>query len=503
MSQKQDITECSPKQKKDLYYVHVAIGFAIIALFWIIPPIEPITPLGMRCVGTFLGMIYLWSMVEAMWPSLVGLFLFGLSGYQEGGMNAVWLNAVGNYTVLLTLFAMTLFGGVAEVGDTDYIAKWFLTKKIFKHRPYVFIVIFYLCCMVLSALVSPISELIILWPIALGLMKNMGVERCDRVWSYFFVGMFLVSTLMQPFFPFQGAQLVPISAFAGMTAQMGNPMTIPYVPYMALNLIMTLLIMAIYLLAMKFILRVDVSKMASIDPEMVEKQMQLPPMNFQQKAFLWMIPIYLVLAIVPSFFPNNPIGAFFGKMGILGITVMIVCFFVIFRWNGKPLLDFKEVAYRQMNWGIFFMIAAAVYGANSLSNAQCGVTDFLVQMLNPILGGQSEQMFVLIMFAVALIITNFANNAAMAVVLLPVAVTFSNQLGIDPIPVMIGIILMVFVAMLTPSASPHGGMMHGRKDIYSTAEILKIGFPMCVITWLLYSFVGYNLCKVLLAMFGA
>ena len=421
---------------------------------------------------------------------------------QEGGMNAVWLNAVGNYTVLLTLFAMTLFGGVAEVGDTDYIARWFLTKKIFKHRPYVFIVVFYLCCMVLSALVSPISELIILWPIALGLMKTVGVERCDKVWSWFFVGMFLVSTLMQPFFPFQGAQLIPISAFAAMTANMGNPMQIPMFPYMALNLIMTLIIMVIYLLIMKFVIRVDMSKLAAIEPEMVEKQMQLPPMNFQQKAFLYMIPVYLIAIMFPSFFPHNPVGAFLSKMGVLGITVAIVCFFVIFRWNGKPLLDFKEVAYRQMNWGIFFMIAAAVYGANSLSNAACGVTAFLVQTLNPILGGQSEQGFVLIMFLVALVITNFANNAAMAVVLLPVAVTFCGQLGINPIPVMMGIILMVFVAMLTPSASPHGGMMHGRKDIYSTGEILKIGLPMCIITWLLYSFVGYRLCKILLAAFG-
>lgn len=32
------------KQKKDLYYVHSAIGIAITALFWLLPPIEPITP---------------------------------------------------------------------------------------------------------------------------------------------------------------------------------------------------------------------------------------------------------------------------------------------------------------------------------------------------------------------------------------------------------------------------------------------------------------------------
>ena len=486
-------------KKKDLYLVHSAIGIAITALFWLLPPIEPITPVGMKCVGAFLGMVYLWSMVDTLWPSIFGLFMLGISGIDPAGLNSVWLNAVGNYTVLLVMFALVLFGAVHEVGDTLYIAKWFLTKKIFKGRPFVFIAIFYVCCGVLSALLSPITSLIILWPIAISLTKTLGLTREDKIWSWFFVGMFLVSTLMQPFFPFMGAQLVPLSAFEAMTKQMGNPMAVPMGPYMAVNLIMTTLIMVVYILAMK-LLRVDVSKLKAIDPAMIEAQMQLPAMNTVQKAYLIMIPFYIAALLLPSFIKGVAPFDFLAKLGPLGVTVLFVIIFLVVRVDGKPLLNFKEMAYRQMNWGIFFMIAAAVYGANTLSMEATGVTTFLVQVLNPILGGQSETGFVAIMFLVALIITNFANNAAMAVVLLPVVLAFSNQLGINPIPVALGVTLMVFVAMLTPAASPHAGMMHGRKDLYSTGEILKIGLPMCLITWALYSFVGYPLMKVLLGV---
>ena len=487
------------KQKKDLYLVHSAIGIAITALFWVMPPIAPITPIGMKCVGAFLGMVYLWSMVDTLWPSIFGLFMLGISGIDPTGLNGVWLNAVGNFTVLLVMFALVLFGAVHEVGDTMYIARWFLTKKVFKGRPFVFIAIFYVCCGVLSALLSPITSLIILWPIAISLTKTLGLTREDKIWSWFFVGMFLVSTLMQPFFPFMGAQLVPLSAFQGMTAQMGNPMEVPMAQYMAVNLIMTTLIMTIYILAIK-LLRVDVSKLKAIDPAMIEEQMQLPPMNTVQKAYLIMIPFYIAALLLPSFIKGFAPLDFLGKLGPLGVTVLFVIIFLVVRVDGKPLLNFKEMAYRQMNWGIFFMIAAAVYGANTLSNEATGVVPFLIQVLNPILGGQSETGFVAIMFLVALVITNFANNAAMAVVLLPVVLAFSNQLGISPIPVALGVTLMVFVAMLTPAASPHAGMMHGRKDLYSTGEILKIGFPMCVITWALYSFVGYPLMKLLLGV---
>ena len=178
-------------------------------------------------------------------------------------------------------------------------------------------------------------------------------------------------------------------------------------------------------------------------------------------------------------------------------------FFLVARFNGKPMLDMKEVAYKQFNWGIFFMIAAAVFTANQLSSPATGVSAWLVQVLDPILGNQSEMGFIAIMFTVALLITNFANNAAMAVVLLPVVIQFSAKLGIDAMPVAMGVILMVFVAMLTPAASPHAGMMWGRKDIYSPGEIVSVGFPMCIITLVGYIFIGYPLARVLLATLGA
>lgn len=488
------------KKKRSLYPLHLVIGFGLMALFWIMPPIDPITPLGMRCAGAFLGMVYLWSACDTLWPSLVGLFMLAISGYDEAGFNSTWMNAVGVYTVLLTLFAMVLFGAMDEVGDTKYIAKWFLTRKIFKGRPVVFLAVFYICVFVVSAVCQPMTALIILWPIGTTLMQTLNIGREEKFWRYFFVGMFAVATLAQPLFPFMGAQLIPYSAFQSMTAAMGNPMTIPMGPYMVVDIVMTALIMAVYILAMKTILRVDMSKLKAVDPEMIEKQMPLPPMNLPQKIYLIMVPCFLVMMLVPSFFPDFTICRALNFIGPMGIALIWIMLFLIIHIDGKPLLNFKEVAYHSFNWGIFFMIAAAVYGANTLSAEQTGIPDFLIQALTPILGGRSEMVFVAIMFTVALIVTNFANNAAMAVTLMPVLLNFSAQMDINPMPVATGVILMVFVAMLTPAASPHAGMMHGMKSIYTTKEILTVGFPICIVALVLYIFVGYPLCKMLMGV---
>ncbi len=485
------------------YLIHSIIGLAIIAIFWFAPPVDPITPVGMKCLGTFLGTVYLWSMVDVLWPSVLCLFMFGISGYAGEGaaaFKAVFLNSIGTDTVLISILSMILFGAFHEVGCTMYIARWFLTKEIFKGRPYVFLATWLLCCGVLSALVGPIVGIIIVWSIALGVMKALDIKREDKIWPYFFCGSFMALTLMQPFFPFRGAQLVPISAFQNMMAATGNPVTIPYMPYMITATIMFTLIMGVFLIAMKFVLRVDTGKMRNIDPEMIRVQIQLPPMNFQQKAYMFMMVGYLLMLLIPGFVKGNPICDFLNVIGTLGVNVLWIVAFVAVRWNGKPLLEFQKVAATQMNWGIFFMIAAAVYGAGSLSSAATGVSAFLVQVLNPVLGGRPELVFVALMLTVALIITNFANNAAMAVVLMPVVISFSAQMGIDPMPVAMGVILMVFVAMLTPSASPHASMMHGRKDIYTTKEILAVGFPLCLVTLLMYIFIGYPLMKLLLGV---
>ena len=133
----------------------------------------------------------------------------GAIGLSDAGSNDVWLQAVGSNTVLLVLFAMILFGAIDQVGDTKYIAKYILTRKVLTGRPYAYMALFFLACAVISGLLNVFIALILMWPIATRNMEIMGVTKEDRVWKFFFVGMFLAITLFQPLLPFKGAPLFP------------------------------------------------------------------------------------------------------------------------------------------------------------------------------------------------------------------------------------------------------------------------------------------------------
>ena len=63
------------------YWLHLAIGAFFMFGFPMFDPIEPLTEIGMTIVGVFVGMVYLWSALDSIWPSLLGLLLVAIAGY--------------------------------------------------------------------------------------------------------------------------------------------------------------------------------------------------------------------------------------------------------------------------------------------------------------------------------------------------------------------------------------------------------------------------------------
>ncbi len=487
------------EKKQFMPYLHTAIGIGIMALFWfVLEPAGSITPVGMKVSGVFIGMVYLWSTVGSIWPSILGIILLGLSGIAGeefqgyAGVKEVALRAFGSDTVVLIMLAMVLFGAIEYLGVTKYIARWFVTRKVINGRPYVFMFMFFLACFMLSAMTSPVISLLIVWTIGTEMLEAFDISKSDKLWSTFNFGVFLSSTLGQPMLPFKGAILVVLGAYEKTTG-----ITIDMLDWIIVNFLMGMIIILCYFLFMKFIVRVDVSKIKNINTEYFTKR-PLPPMTKQQQIILISLFVYIILILLPGLLPKTlPVIGLLSRAGVIGVTGATIVVLMIIRVDGKPVLPFQKAANSQFNWGVLFLIISAVYAANALSAEATGVKPFLVTTLQPILGGRSELAFAAIMFTVALIITNFANNAAMAVVLMPVILGFSEQMGISSEPLMVGVGMLVFVAMLTPAASPHAGMMHAQKDLISTRQIIAYGLPMCIVSLILYTFIGYPLAKAL------
>ena len=306
-------------------------------------------------------------------------------------------------------------------------------------------------------------------------------------------GVYLASTLGQPMFPFKGASYVVVSAFERMSG-----MSVNYGAYIAYNIIMSLILLACFLLFVRFVIRPDVEGFKKITVEELTKE-KLEPMNIQQIAFFLMIVVYVAFLLIPNFLPKTiPFVGFLSSIGLLGLTVFLMVILMVIPFKGKPMLDFKAVAKKSFSWDIVFLVTAALYVCNALSSEVTGVKPFLIQLLQPLLGGRPDIVFILLILGFALITTNFANNAGMAVVLLPVIIAFADQYpGVNSLVLSMTVTMMVFVALLTPAASPYCGMLHARKDLVSYGEILRLFVPMAVIALLVYAFVGFKIANFL------
>ena len=51
----------SLSKKKGIFYVDVLITLLFMFGFGYLPAVEPITPLGMKMLGIFIGLVYAWS----------------------------------------------------------------------------------------------------------------------------------------------------------------------------------------------------------------------------------------------------------------------------------------------------------------------------------------------------------------------------------------------------------------------------------------------------------
>ena len=207
------------------YYIHCIIGILIMLVFRFISPFGPVTEVGVKVLGVFLGTMYLWTFVDTLWPSLFGVLMLGLTGF--GSFNGLLSSTFGNPIVIMLFFVIMLTGAITEEGICEYISRWFITRRINNGRPWVFTAMLLLGVYLLSVLTAPSPTIFIFWPILYSLFAVIGYKEGDR-----YVTLMLISVVMAASFgfattPFKGALPGLLGNYAKVTGT-----AIEYLPYM-------------------------------------------------------------------------------------------------------------------------------------------------------------------------------------------------------------------------------------------------------------------------------
>lgn len=478
-----------------VYYIHSMIGISIMFGFGHLNPIDPITPLGMHVAGIFMGCIYLWSTVSRAWPSLLGIIAMILAGYAP--LPTIISNSFGDVVPVLLLFAMTLFGAIQYYEVPRYISRWFLTRKVINGRPILFTFVFIFTTYIMSASAgSVLAILIFMWSILYGILGELKYTKADKYAQLIVLGTAVGAILGQASKPFQGPALMILSAYEKAAAAPMN-----YLPYLLFVFIMSTIVIALFCLLIKYIIRPDLSKIEKISTDYFAKD-PLPPMNTVQKLMFFTLIAFWVLVLLPSILPITfPFIPVLKKLGALGIMLAFIVIFNCIKVNNKPIIAFKEIIGKYVGWDIYFLLAASMLISSALTNPKTGVTIFFAESFAPMLGGLSPFAFVIVLIVLGAGITQFANNGVSGVVLMPIIKIFSDQCGADFTAVAAIFCLAMHSAILTPAGSPYAALLFGNREWINASQVIKYGLCVLAIFLASYIIIGIPLVEFIFSVF--
>jgi di/tricarboxylate transporter len=139
-------------------------------------------------------------------------------------------------------------------------------------------------------------------------------------------------------------------------------------------------------------------------------------------------------------------------------------------------------AYESVNWQAVVTVAAMIpFG---LALEKTGAAEGLAHAAVGLLQGYGPWVVMGALLLFATLLTQFIENAAVAIILAPLAYQMAKDTGVDPKPFLVGLAICVSSAFCTPVAHESTILVMG-PGRYEFKHYLRIGGVMALLTWLI------------------
>lgn len=294
--------------------------------------------------------------------------------------------------------------------------------------------------------------------------------------------------------------MVVITNFGFLAAGSGGAFdgTFSYGAYLLFAIVNQILLFTVFMLASKFIFRIDLGKLADYKVDSDKKVI----LNNSQKIGLILFVLMFILLMAPSFVPKT--SALFAIISKLDTTV--TCFLVtmlacLIMYNGKPLTTFRKLVYKNVSWEVLIMFGTALTLASVINSPESGVIAFITKSVGPVLSSMTPFAFVAVLMPITMIMTNLINNVVVSAIIMPMCWGLCTQFGINPLVIAAIFTAFVDYAVILPSSSPIGALLYGNSDWIKPKNIIFWGAIAFALFYAVSIFIGYPVANLLFAMF--
>lgn len=467
-------------KSKGIDIFHCIVVFFLMFVFGhIMPPIGNITSLGMQIVGVFLGLLYGWTFVSFLWPSLLSFLAIGLTDAMSVG--EALASGFGANLTLSLIFIFIFAKYLEESGLNQYIAYWFISRKIAVGRPWILALMILACSFVLGVTTNLFASIVVCWSVFYEISDALNLQKRSKFVAVMLLGVCVAATFGSMAVPFQAVPLASIGIYEQVTGE-----AVKFISYSGFCIAMSLVLIVVYLLVGKYIFRADVSKIA-LEGDVFARY-RGKKMETETKTSAIVLVVFLILIFLPNVLPSSwEITKIFANFGLLGdLIAVLIALLIIKTNNGDSVIDFGRCAAYGINWEIVILIACTMPVCNALESDEAGVLDAFLEWAVPIMNNLSSYGVLVFVVIAVLIMTQIAHNMVLCIIFVPLMAPIVAQFGINPIAALIAIIFAAHVAYMTPAASTQVAMVYSNVEWVDKKHIYQLAFLYVPIVALFY-----------------
>lgn len=432
-----------------MFILKSAICIFLMFGFGHLPPIPPLEPIGMHVLGIFIGLLFAWITIGFIWPSFLSIIALNLAGYQS--MNQIIAGGFGNNITVFVFLMLILVIYFEKVGLCERIAYWFLSRKIIVGRPWTLVTVFLFASYVMAMLTYSYPAMLIPWTILYTVCKDIGYKKGDTFPAFMVLGIGVAAQMGFTALPIKSHSLLSIGILESVTQ---GQYSVNFFEYAAINIPITLIVLIIYILMMRFVFKVNVDLLYEITEEKFASYRN-QKLSIQEKLAFITIIFFIAIMALPSILPQEwLITSILKKFGMTGCLVLVFGLLTLFRIDKKPILDFSDMANKgHIGWEVIIMYTGCMPVSSAMANPNVGITNIIVDYCMPMLSHLTSFEFLIITFIVITLLTQLMHNLVLAAVVTPLIVQFAMVAGCDPSLLVVVLCFAYGFSTTTPAAS--------------------------------------------------
>jgi len=440
------------KSYKPYQIITIIVGLLLCFFGRYIPFSATLSPSGTQVLFIMVGGLLMWLLVGVDWTSMAVLLAMAL--IPEFGLNKIAAGSLGNSTVFYLLLCFMLAKSLQQTGVAHRLAVWFLTGKFSRKGSWYTIAMIFTAIFVLSSGLSSSSTIMIFLPILYEIFESLGYEKGkgDKFPAVMIASLAIVCQIAQATTPISHA--MTLIGFSSYNSYTGNIME--FGQYVMVAMPVGILTAVGWFLVCRVVWRPDVSRISKLDYDSIlanegplTKEEKIAAAVYLAVVVLWLAP-GLSKYMIPVLYPMlNKIHQCYPPM----VGIILLHFIKV---DNKPVLAYKD-AITAVPLGTLLFMGAILELGTILASPDIDVAVWLSDTMGVYCSNISPTMFIVILAALSVILTNFMSNSVTCAICMAVAMPLAAGLyngQVNPLIVAIMITIGINFAFATAPATP-------------------------------------------------